>query len=264
MSRHKQEQPGKQILALDFEGVLCDSSKECMLVAWYGTHGASVEAFGTRGWHKLPPAFVERFLAYRPFMHHLGHFLVPMLSDLPRIVSQEAFQTAYASLEAARRERFIEQVSQYRQQVRVLRTATWLQMHVWYPRIAYWLRRFRQPVYIVTARDRASVLTLLESKSIVLAPDHVFGERVSKLEALATIVHREQISPQALTFIDDHPEHVRSARQKGYQAFFASWGYGVLPAEGPQASSMLPLRLPDLLTGRFPSEENPTHLEMRK
>ncbi len=180
-------------LVLDFDGVVCDSLKESLLVVWNGAGDNLPVEFSVQGLRALPPDFVERFTRYRPYARHLGHFLVPLLQELPLMRTQEAFEAAYQSLDRARKECFIQAVSQYRQQVRETHPVTWLKMQRCYRGIIPYLSRREGPIYIVTARDQMSVLQLLESKGLILAPEQVLGEQSPKLAALATIAEREQV-----------------------------------------------------------------------
>jgi HAD superfamily hydrolase (TIGR01509 family) len=242
----------KAPLVLDFDGVICDSFKECMLVVWNGAHGKPVDDFSDQGLQALPPDFVERFRRYRPFAQHLGQLLVALLEDLPLIETQEAFEVLYQSLSRTRREMFIWAVSQYRQQAREQHPAIWLKMQRCYRGIIPFLANRAGPIYIVTARDQESVLTLLSSKGLHLSPEQVLGEQSPKLAALTTIARREQVEPSALIFVDDHPANVQVARQAGYQAYLALWGHITPLQRGKLALSLCGIRLTDLLAERFP------------
>ncbi len=244
-------------LVLDFEGVICDSLKECMLVVWNGAYGKPVDDFSEQGLGALPPSFVERFAQYRPFAQHLGHFLLVLLEDLPRIETQEAFEVIYQSLSSRRRETFIRAVSWYRRQVREQHPEIWLKMQRCYRGIIPFLARRIGPTYVVTARDQVSVLLLLESKGLIMAPEQVFGEQSPKLAALAAIARREQVEPSALIFVDDHPANVLIARQAGYQAYLALWGHPTPPKRKGLAPSLWGIRLTDLQAERFPATTAP-------
>jgi phosphoglycolate phosphatase-like HAD superfamily hydrolase len=245
-------------LVLDFDGVLCDSSRECLLVTWHGAQGHPIETFSRRAVARLPTAYVERFQAYRRFARHLGHFQMALLEELPLITSQEAFEAAYDALDVGRRQAFVDQVQAYRQQVQAQRTQTWLFHHVFYRGVLPWLRRQPTAPWIVSARDPTSIQALLKSHDAHLPPNQVYGSRTDKLEALSAIAKQSQTSREDMLFIDDHPAHVQAACRAGFRAVFASWGYGVLPLKRSAMSPVSSLRLPDLLTGRFPDLSSQT------
>lgn len=240
----------RRILVLDFDGVLCDSSRECLLVTWHGAQGHPIETFSRRAVARLPPVFVERFRAYRRFARHLGHFQMALLEELPLITSQEAFEAAYDALDVGRRQAFVDQVQVYRQQVRAQRTQTWLFHHVFYRGVLPWLRRQPTLPWIVTARDQESIQVLLKSHDIHLPPNQVYGASTNKLDALHEIARQTQTLRENMLFIDDHSAHVHAACRAGFRAMFASWGYG--ESSNVTMSPIPSLRLPDLLAGHFP------------
>jgi phosphoglycolate phosphatase-like HAD superfamily hydrolase len=242
-------------LVLDFEGVLCNSSREWMQVAWHGTQGHPVEAVGTQGEERAPADVVWRFEWCSPFIRHPGHWLVPLLEEVPPCATQDAFEAAYQALDRHRRETFLEVVSQYRERLRSERTAAWARLHRWYPRILPWLRTHGDVVFLVTARDQASVLTLLERRGVTLPPDHILGEQSSKQAALGAIARLAQVPPQDLIFVDDHPANVQEARQAGYRAFLALWGHWGRAVAHLHIPPQPSLRLTDLVAGRFPARE---------
>jgi phosphoglycolate phosphatase-like HAD superfamily hydrolase len=248
----------KPLLVLDFDGVLCNSNRECMLVTWHGVHGHPIETFSRRAVARLPATFVGRFTAYRRFARHLGHFQMSLLKDLPFVSSQEAFEAAYSALDMERRQAFVAQVQTYRQQVRAQRTRTWLFHHVFYRGVLPWLRRWPTLPWIVSARDQASILALLERHEVSVRPDQVFGAQTDKLEALSAIVRLTQRSREDIFFIDDHPAHVQAACRAGFRAVFASWGYGVLEVKRSTRPPVQHLQLPDLLAERFPAASSQT------
>ncbi len=81
------------------------------------------------------------------------------------------------------------------------------------------------PTYIVTAKDRESVLEILSSNALTFPRKNIFGEQRSKLTALALIKQLERVNSDELYFFDDHLMNVLEARRAGYRAYWATWGY---------------------------------------
>ena len=71
------------LLVFDFDGVLCDSLAECMMVAWYAHAGEPLARFVAPGLDGVPARDRQRFERCRPFMRHLGHFFVPLVEHAP-------------------------------------------------------------------------------------------------------------------------------------------------------------------------------------
>src|SRR5215218_9113706 len=108
----------RPLLVFDFDGVLCDSLEECTMVAWYAYAGEPIERFVIPGLDGVPHDVARRFEACRPFMRHLGHFLVPLAGDrLP--ATRAEFKARFAALSDADIARFMSAAEAYRNRVRV-------------------------------------------------------------------------------------------------------------------------------------------------
>jgi phosphoglycolate phosphatase-like HAD superfamily hydrolase len=214
-----------RVVCLDFEGVICDSFTECVLVAWNSAHDQSPASFSLQAVADLPAAFVERFRRYRPYARHLGHFLVALLDNVPPIQSQEDFEAVYRRLDTAQVDAFVQKVTTYREQVRQARREEWLAAYHLYAGIASLFAQSPLPLYVVTARDQVSVCTVLDAAGLTIPKEHVYGGVRAKVSALGYIWRQELVRPRDLLLVDDHLFNVLSAKKAGYQAAWARWGY---------------------------------------
>jgi phosphoglycolate phosphatase-like HAD superfamily hydrolase len=213
------------VLVLDFDGVICDSFEECVLVTWNGSHGLGLDAFGADGLGQIPVAFLERFRQCRPFSRHVGHFMVATVDmDVP-IVSQEDFDAAYAALAPEAIERFVRKVSSYREQARTHRRSLWLSYHQLYPGMDTLLRDSSDPVFIVTAKDAESVSAILSNSGIDLDRAAIFGDQREKLTTLQRIARQTGVEEGDVSFVDDSVLNVVQAASAGFAGVWATWGY---------------------------------------
>jgi phosphoglycolate phosphatase-like HAD superfamily hydrolase len=212
------------VLALDFDGLICDGLAECVLVTWNSHHGRGLDAFGDAGLGEVPADFVERFRAARSYARHLGHFVVPLVTAQP-IVSQAEFDAAYADVEPLDVEAFVTAAGAYRRRARAERPGDWLRFHAIYPGLRDLLAAAAVPVYVVTAKDADSVIRILADHGIGLDAGRVYGELRSKVAALGEIAEREGAGREAVMFLDDSIANVVEARREGFSALWATWGY---------------------------------------
>jgi phosphoglycolate phosphatase-like HAD superfamily hydrolase len=215
----------RKILALDFDGVICDGLDECILVTWNGYLGKEVSAFGDEGLRAVPPIFIESFKHCRSFSKHLGHFIMPFFTRGAQIDSQEIFEGAYQLLAPDVVADFMKRVTAYRHHARQEKREDWLRYHRLYPGMQAFLSRLPLPAYIVTAKDSRSVLEILDSAGVAFEESRVFGEQTDKLGALHAILDREGIGAGDLFFFDDYVPNVVQAKQSGFSAYWATWGY---------------------------------------
>lgn len=216
-----------RVFALDFDGVICDSIEEGLLVSWNTHTRAAVNAFVEPGLAGVPSDVADRFTACRPFARHLGHWLVPLVvSSVPD--GRAEFAARYDELPAQMVETFTTAATRYRTQVRRVYPERWLAHHHVQPGLGGVLTG----AYIVTARDSESVRRILNAHAIGIDHTRIFGSRRDKPDALRTIAMREAVEPADVTLVDDNIENCVSAQAAGYSAWWARWGYNTAADQG--------------------------------
>jgi phosphoglycolate phosphatase-like HAD superfamily hydrolase len=219
------------VLALDFDGVICDSLEEGLLISWNAHTRAPVQAFVEPGLAGVPPDVTARFTGCRPFARHLGHWLVPFtISSVP--ASHEEFTARYDELPGQTIKTFTAAAARYRAAVRRTYPDQWLSRHVVQPELGEVLTG----AYIVTARDSESVRRILGAHDVAIDGARIFGSSTDKPSALRTIAIREAVAPADVTLVDDNIENCLAAQAGGYGAWWATWGYNA-PADHARAIS---------------------------
>lgn len=212
--------PAGAVIALDFDGVLCDSLEEGLLISYNGHIGAPTGAFVDPGWAGVPPDLIERFTRCRPFTRHLGHWLVPLLEG-PNPDSHDAFVASYEALPGDAVDAFMAAAGAYRDQARRTYPDQWLAHH----RVEHALAGALADAYVVTARDAESVCAILAAHDMSVDDARIFGSLTDKQGALETIRVREGVTATDVTLVDDSIANCIAARQAGYTAWWARWGY---------------------------------------
>ncbi len=217
--------PAGGVLVFDFDGVICDSWRECALVTWSAHHNRPPAEFSIAAFEALPTGFVQRFCELRGFARHLGHFLVSLLAASDQVRTQADFDSCYGALAPDTVQEFVTRATHYRETVRNRKRECWLALHHMYEGMPELLAKLAGRLYVVTARDSASVRNLLSSYGIDLSPERIYGEQQSKLAALADIQAREGVEAERVHFIDDSLSNVVAAREAGHSVGWAIWGY---------------------------------------
>jgi phosphoglycolate phosphatase-like HAD superfamily hydrolase len=211
--------------ALDFDGVIVDGLNECILVTWNGYYGKQLDDFSIEGLAKVPNWFIERFTHCRNFAKHLGHFAVAIFDRDTPIQTQTDYERLYLSLDPLEVESFVAKVNEYRANARTHQELLWLDQHTLYPDVQSFLQSLNAPLYIVSAKDRDSIIKILARAEIDITPHQVFGEQRNKLVALRAIQQYESVRPEEIFFLDDNIINVIDVQQAGYGAYWALWGY---------------------------------------
>src|SRR5207244_10723950 len=119
------------VIALDFDGVICDSTNECILSSWnaWNVEKDRVD-FSPEGLASIPPEFIARFRHCRGFASHAGHFLLPFISgSADAIASQDEFDNEYPRIDDERVRRFPYELRPYRLWIRKQQPEAWIHSH---------------------------------------------------------------------------------------------------------------------------------------
>ncbi|MBD0421690.1 HAD family hydrolase [Streptomyces sp. TRM S81-3] len=235
------------VLALDFDGVVCDALEECALVTWLAVkrHDRSIPGPSHVG--LLPADFTARFQKVRNYSRLLDHFAVAHLPAADGVGSQTDFDLLFTSLPSDYVSRFTTAASRARDWFRTEETEFWLGQHTLYPGLDNLLRQNSGNVAIITAKDEESVRAILRRHGLEQTVSEVFGECGRKAEAVQELCSRRGITPNSLTFIDDNLTNVRRVSAVGARARWAQWGYQT-PEHRQEAKrfDVEPLELSDL------------------
>ncbi len=207
-------------IALDFDGVICDSMKECMHVA-FGAYS---------GGKPLPAPFVRYFERYRYLVRPAREYWLIVEAYFRGIdpLSQGEFDMLARDCEEQLKA-FEPVYFETREALRSADFEGWISLHRLYRQFADgWPRLEASTIpYVVTTRDRDSLGHLLNSFGIdVPARRWWTKERTpSKPEAILEIAAENNLAPSEIPFLDDHPEHLRDVAKTGASTFWASWGF---------------------------------------
>jgi len=245
------------ILALDFDGVLCDSSREVFVVA--------VDAYASR---EPGSTLLERLLPLRDdalgggdafrsdALYALFTGLLPLgnraedfgvslkaVENHLEIADQEQYDAYFGSISADWLKSFHREFYSARSRLREADTAAWLGLHLPYPGLAEVLRRHRgrtQPA-VATAKDARSVDLLLDHLGYggVFDPELILDKEtgVEKTHHLKALQERTSVDFDRITFVDDKVNHLVKVAALGVRPVLAGWGFNT-PREHARACEL--------------------------
>lgn len=224
------------LLALDFDGVLCDGLREYFQSSW------RTYCQVWRPESDLPPeSLAERFYRLRPVietgweMPLLLRSLITGTSEAEiwrqwRGVSRRAIEVESLDPKAIAR-----RLDAVRDEWIATDLEGWLEMHRFYPgaieRLQSWLAAGSPPVYIVTTKEGRFVRQLLQKAGIDFPPEQVIGKEVkrSKADTLKHLLPTSKKVETHLWFVEDRLPALKTARQelagRSLGLFLADWGY---------------------------------------
>jgi phosphoglycolate phosphatase-like HAD superfamily hydrolase len=223
------------ILALDFDGVVCDGMQEYFATSWRTYceiwNPSNVE---------LPENLRDRFFRLRPIIEvgwEMPILVRALILDIPdnkieqnwQIIVRELLQTEnlntadIGSKLDGIRDRWI-----------ASNLDSWLALHRFYPGVAKQLQELLasevQPI-IVTTKEGRFVQQLLQQENISLPSKWIIGKEVrrSKSQTIRELLANYSDRTPTIWFVEDRLETLRSIEQQpdlaGVQLFLADWGY---------------------------------------
>jgi phosphoglycolate phosphatase-like HAD superfamily hydrolase len=222
------------ILALDFDGVLCDGMREYFESSWRAYRGLRPAVAA------VPPAgLFERFARLRPLvesgweMPALVHALLAGASDQTLCAAWRP-ETWLADL-GVTREAVAAELDRVRDAWIADDERGWLDSHGFYPGVIERLRALAgTPVrwFVITTKEGRFARTLLERQGVAPGPAQVFGKeaRRPKRAILRELLGRWSAGDAgALWFVEDRLKTLEEAKADraldGARLFLAAWGY---------------------------------------
>jgi phosphoglycolate phosphatase-like HAD superfamily hydrolase len=233
------------VLALDFDGVICNSVLETFATAVSTYRGFVPESplvhriearLGAWPWAEAEiatePDF-ERFEGILPLGNRAEDFGVTLLSiDLDVTVpDQPAYDRFYQSLEPAWLEAFHRRFYENRASLRREAPDAWLRLHSDYPEFTSMLHDVADDITlaVATAKDGDSLDLLLERFGIgsLVRPELRLDKEtgVQKTEHLTRLAERLSVPFDEITFVDDKVNHLVRVSSLGVRPVLAGWGH---------------------------------------
>ena len=233
------------ILALDFDGVLCDSSREVFVVAvdTYAALEPDSRLLGQLiplrnhaaggGSEHLDTEIYRRFRDLLPLGNRAEDFGVSLqaVENDATINNQEAYDAYYRVIGQPWLDQFHRRFYECRGSLREGDVQRWLQLHLPFPGLADTLRRHKERTLpaVATAKDNRSVRLLLDE----LGFDDVFDSKfildketgVEKTHHLRVLHERTGAEFEDITFVDDKVNHLVRVAELGVRPVLAGWGF---------------------------------------
>lgn len=232
----------KNFLALDFDGVICDSAKECLVSACATRAAAAGQSF-VPSLDSVAPDLSAAFFRMRHYIRDGADYLyilyfaehdVPIggQADFDR-QSETCTEAVCGTYDVADRAGLERRFQAKREELRAQDEAGWLRLNPLYPGMAAGLKACRaawDAVYVVTAKPSGPAGRILEANGFVLPAGHILGsDMVAKANGknahLAAVQRTTGTAYERIHFVDDQLSHLAAALPLGVRCYLASWGY---------------------------------------
>ncbi len=217
-------------VVFDFDGVVCDSTNECMVTAWNAWERWNKRDGFLRSLDEFTQSEIETFRPLRPYVRGAGEYYILMRA----INSSDLFISSQKDFDNFRR-KWEDQLSpfkaiffQERQKLRSEDLNSWIELHDVYSDVITVMKDLHNQgrLLIATLKDGESVRLILNKNGIDVSPKDIMDQSQisSKLEALNYFVAGKKIKKDELCFIDDNVTHLIEPNNNGYKVFLSDWG----------------------------------------
>jgi phosphoglycolate phosphatase-like HAD superfamily hydrolase len=223
------------ILVMDFDGVLCDSTEECVVTAWNAWQAwqagqASDTGQFVREAKQVPEPFRSSLRTHRNYVRTAGEYLI--LIEAARTHRQIGSLAEYDRLFAEFRSKlspYSDAFFNARDRLRRDDPSHWLNLHSIYTGIPEGLHRLWAAFecFVVTGKDRESVQTFFDRFDLPIETSRVYDKDVAhdKLSAIRMIAENLRKPLNSSIFLDDNIHHLLPPQEAGCRVFMAGWGY---------------------------------------
>ncbi|MBP5638746.1 MAG: ribonuclease III [Victivallales bacterium] len=233
-SKQPKSRPTKRILALDFDGVICDSAAETAASAWHVAHTLWPTQFVLPD---IPSDMTEKFRAARPYLE-TGFQAIIMLKILmdgnPVDFFKENFAAKIEDVMASchlTKPELVKAFGNARDQWISSDLDGWLSLHGLYPGTIKALKTAltNHKVLILTTKQERFVSAILKQQGIDFPETCIYGldRKISKETELATLVGAKKTN---IHFVEDRIETLLKIKAnpvlKRVKLHYAPWGYG--------------------------------------
>ncbi|MBS9386842.1 MAG: HAD family hydrolase [Dolichospermum sp. BR01] len=227
------------ILALDFDGVVCDGLIEYFEVAWR-TY--------CQIWSPIndtpPDDLALRFYRLRPVietgweMPVLIKALIEGFNDDQILQSWTTITPQILAADHLEAKAVSSKLDHLRDEWIQTDLNGWLSLHKFYPGVIERLKitlESEVQLYIVTTKEGRFVKQLLQQEGVNLPPENIFGKEVKrpKYETLRELIEKANTQNVSLWFVEDRLKTLQLVQQQSdlnhVKLFLADWGYNTQP-----------------------------------
>ena len=217
-------------VVFDFDGVVCNSTNECMVTSWNAWDRWNKGEKFRRTLNKFTQTEIDAFRSLRPYVRGAGEYYILMRaihSPGVAIVNQNDYESFYtkwkAQLDSFKKLFFIE-----RKRLREDDIENWINLHEMYDDVIVVMKNLYNSgrLLIATLKDSESVKLLLKKYGIEISSENILGqsEISSKLEALNYFVSKKIINKKEICLMDDNLTHLIEPHNHNYNVFLTGWG----------------------------------------
>lgn len=219
----------KKFIVFDFDGVVCDSTDECMVTSWNAWEQWEGRNGFRRGVEEFGDSEIRNFRSLRPYVKGAGeYYIVRRLLSEGKMVKDQTQYDFYVEKWREWASSFKEIFFNCRELLRKENLTAWIDLHPVYDDVILLMKdlNLQQRLFIATLKDGESVKLILNHHGVNLDEGRLLDQSMikSKLQALDIIREMLKCSQTDLLFVDDNLTHLIAPHNAGYHVYLTTWG----------------------------------------
>jgi phosphoglycolate phosphatase-like HAD superfamily hydrolase len=214
----------ERVYCFDFDGVLCDSLDESLLTSYNTYFKEEVKSIAG-----IDPTMRDFFYKHRYLVRPAGEYYVLFhaFEQGETVVAKDRFLQLKPGLEREMNDH-AERFYAYRQRFKK-DLDYWLGLHRLYPECVDFLERRSDRFFIVTNKDKDSVVALARHHGYLHRIIEIYAREMGtdKKILLQKLIEDFGLNPaaQRIVFVDDHAGTLGEVQQLPLELYQAAWGY---------------------------------------
>ena len=218
----------KQLLAMDFDGVIADSISECAVAGYNGYKAYCGNNFRIKTPEEINTDQLNKFRIMRPYIRSGEDYiyLFQALNESVNIDSQEGFDE-FQMVYIDRKETYYQLFYSARQTLITSNRDNWIALNPLYNGMGEFLQSIQNKIHIVSTKASKYIIEILNSNDIEFNPKqvHEASRGLSKTDIIIKLMHEYNLSPSNMVFIDDHLDTLHQVESVNVRCMLAGWGY---------------------------------------
>tara|TARA_B100000242_G_scaffold289230_1_gene258719 strand:- start:1896 stop:2639 length:744 start_codon:yes stop_codon:yes gene_type:complete len=215
----------EKIFVFDFDGVICDSTKECLINSFNSYNIYINKNFKlAKSIDEIDVKLIEDFKVFRPYIKGAKEYL--------KFFDYYFFKKKNLSIEDFHQyknntldyDRFSEIFYYQRENLKKNDFNLWISYNYVFNDIINFLNSL-DFYFIATLKDKKSVIDILKFHNINFFEEKILDFKIikTKHEALNMIINNYGYNKDDLIFIDDNAFHLLDPKTNGYQVYLSNW-----------------------------------------
>ncbi len=230
-----------KVLGLDFDGVISNNLWDSLLTGYnvYRKFNPGTKIFGGveltyENFNKIRLMNNDIFYQFRFLRSFAGagmsqvliFYVIDRKEEIKSQLEYDIFVSGFAEsiLKTFQDEFYVE-----RNRLKSLDLQSWLKMSPPFAEILPQVEKLLENhnVFIVTSKDKDSVIMLCEQYGIKIDEKKIIGKDMglNKAEKLDALAKQLNVEKQEIGLVDDLFKHLLEVQEAGFKPFFATWGY---------------------------------------